>query len=344
MNDDRTERFDELWNFRDPAGSEREFRNLLPAARASGRTALLAQLLTQLARTEGLQRRFDDAHATLDEAERLIAESTANAIQLSSPAGSTDTLASTGVPAASDAAVPPPRSVDSMPVARVRLLLERGRVYNSSGRPEAARALFAEALERARALAQDFYAVDAAHMLGIVDKGEASLRWNQEAIGLAEASRDPKANNWLGSLYNNTGWGCHDLGRFAEALAWHEKNLAWHQDHQKEKEAGIARWCIARTLRSLGRVDEALQRQQELLAEHAQRGTSDGFVHEEIAECLLLLGRAAEARPHCAAAHAALSHDAWLVANEAARLERLKSLAGGTPTASHDGGEPRCSG
>ncbi|MCG3125435.1 MAG: hypothetical protein CHACPFDD_00255 [Phycisphaerae bacterium] len=299
------EQFDDLWDFTQPAATEQKLRALLPAARASGRAALLAQLLTQIARTEGLQRRFDQARQTLDEAEGLLSAEHVSV----------------------GAAPPPPRCVDSADVAGVRLLLERGRVHNSSGQPDAARPLFAEALELARSLSQDFYAVDAAHMLGIVDQGEASLRWNEQAIRMAEASPDPKANNWLGSLYNNTGWTCHDMGRFAEALAWHEKNLAWQLAHQKESQAAIARWCIARTLRSLGRVDDALQRQNALLAEHAQRGTSDGFVHEEIAECLLVLARESEARPHFAAAHAALSQDPWLVANESPRLERLKRLA-----------------
>ena len=52
----------------------------------------------------------------------------------------------------------------------------------------------------------------------------------------------------------------------------------------------------------------------------------DGYVFEEIAECLLILGRAAESRPYFVQAHAFLSRDIWLVAQEKERLERLKHL------------------
>ena len=54
MDDDPTtvplDRLDRLWNFDDPAGSEQRFRALLPRARAERGGALLAELLTQLAR------------------------------------------------------------------------------------------------------------------------------------------------------------------------------------------------------------------------------------------------------------------------------------------------------
>jgi tetratricopeptide (TPR) repeat protein len=79
--------------------------------------------------------------------------------------------------------------------------------------------------------------------------------------------------------------------------------------------------------RLLGRVDEALEIQERLM--RTQSGGEDGFVYEELAECLLVLGRADEARAHFARAHAMLSQDPWLVRNEAARLERLAKFARG---------------
>ncbi|HEU4326885.1 MAG TPA: hypothetical protein VFS21_27340 [Roseiflexaceae bacterium] len=86
---------------------------------------------------------------------------------------------------------------------------------------------------------------------------------------------------------------------------------------------------MARTLRSLGRVEEALAHQRTLLEEWRAEGGSDGYVDEEIGECLLLLGRTAEARPHFARAHALLSADQGLAKHEAARLARLRELSGG---------------
>src|SRR5262249_27277867 len=139
--------FDALWDYERPEDTERAFRDLLAQAEASGDGGYLAELLTQVARTQGLQRQFDAAHATLDEAER--------------------------------------RLEPAMQRARVRYLLERGRVHNSSGQPEAARPFFHEAWELAQAAGEDFYAVDAAHMLGIANPPAEQLEWSRKALELA---------------------------------------------------------------------------------------------------------------------------------------------------------------
>jgi hypothetical protein len=68
--------------------------------------------------------------------------------------------------------------------------------------------------------------------------------------------------------------------------------------------------------------------QQQLLAELAAEGASDGYVDEEMAECLLLLGRADESKLHFAAAYRALSQDEWLKRDEPDRLARLRRLGG----------------
>jgi tetratricopeptide (TPR) repeat protein len=285
--------FDTLWNYDDPAASEAAFRQVRPQVRASGDASAYAELLTQIARAQGLQRKFGDAQATLDEAQALI--------------------------------------VDGMARPRIRHLLESGRVLNSSGQRERSRPLFQQAYDLALLAHEDFYAVDAAHMLGIVEAGDAALMWNETAIKLAESSADPQANGWLGSLYNNTGWTHHDAGRHAEALDLFERGLAWRQARRRdERDDGgirIARWCVARALRSLGRVEDALTMQRALLADLERAGARDGFVFEEIGECLLNLGRTDEAKPFFAQAHTELSQDDWLAANEPDRLRRLKELS-----------------
>lgn len=280
--------FDKLWDYHEPAATEKAFREILPTARSSGNEAYLAELLTQIARTQGLQRQFDQAHATLDEVEAMID--------------------------------------DSMPVPRIRYLLERGRTLNSSQQVDEAKPLFQLAWELAQREGEEFYAVDAAHMLGIVEPGDVSLQWNEIAIKLAEQSADARANHWLGSLYNNTGWTYHGLERYDDALGMFQKSLAFQQAEKDEKLIRIANWTIARTLRSLGRVEEALAKQRELLEVDKVEGAKDGYVYEEIAECLLLLDHADEAREYFALAHAELSQDSWLQANESDRLARLKRL------------------
>lgn len=283
--------FDTLWDYFDPAATEARFRELLPAVVAAGDPDLHAQLLTQIARSQGLQRRFADARRTLDEAEQVLA-------------GRRGTAA-------------------------VRLLLERGRVLNSEGDPAAALAYFDAALEAAKAERLDFYAVDAAHMLGIATPGETGLAWNLEAIAMAKASRDERARGWLGSLLNNTGWSYHEAGDYARALAHFEAALEFRRERGEQPELRIAEWTVARCLRSLGRLEEALAIQRDLERQWAAAGEAqDGYVFEELGELNLALGRGEDARAYFAKAHALLAKDPWLQANEEARLARIARLAG----------------
>ena len=57
-----------LWDFDDLDATERRLRDVLEAAQSPARQA---EILTQLARVEGLRGRFGDGNALLDEAERL---------------------------------------------------------------------------------------------------------------------------------------------------------------------------------------------------------------------------------------------------------------------------------
>ena len=77
----------------------------------------------------------------------------------------------------------------------------------------------------------------------------------------------------------------------------------------------------------MNRIDEALTLQRELEKEYESSGEEDGFVYEEIGECLLALNRPAEARPYFAKTYQSLSQDAFLVEQEAGRIQRLKDLA-----------------
>ena len=252
--------------------------------------------MTQLARSQGLQRNFAAAQETLDQAQASLSAE-------------------------------PDR-------ARVRYLLERGRVFNSSGQPDDARPLFEAAWEEGQACHEDFHAIDAAHMLAIVAPPEEKLAWNRKALALVERTSDARARTWGGGLYNNIGWSYHGQGQYSSALESFQKALEWRQTEGAPREILIARWCIARALRSLGQVEEALRLQQVLHEEWKPLGESAGYVEEELGECLLALERPEEARPYFAQAYMKLSQDIWLVAQEPARLERLKHL-GEEPGAQH---------
>jgi tetratricopeptide (TPR) repeat protein len=145
-------------------------------------------------------------------------------------------------------------------------------VFNSGGNAEQARPLFERAFDLAKQLHEDFYAVDALHMLAIVAPPEEGLTLNRQAIELAESSQEEKARSWLGSLYNNTGWSYHDMGEYALALAVFQKAEEWQRSKGRVTHARIARWCVARTLRSLGRIEEALSRQMALKMNLTRQG------------------------------------------------------------------------
>ncbi|MBZ0268825.1 tetratricopeptide repeat protein, partial [bacterium] len=279
--------FDDLWDYDDPAGTEAKFRELRPELEAAGDRSALVQLDTQIARTFSLRRKFAEAHALLNEIE------------------------------------PELDSLD--PVVRVRWLLERGRTFHSAGKKEPAKKAFLEAWVLGQSIQAEAFAVDAAHMVAIVEKDDEAIRWNELALDYARLSEDPRAKRWKGSLLNNLGWTYHGKGEHERALELFEEALAFRLEEGEDGKIDIAQWCVARELRALGRTTEALARQQELLRakEAAGRG-SDGYVFEELGECLAELGRTEEARPWFAKAYAELSKDAWLQANEAERLESLR--------------------
>ena len=281
---------DALWDYDNPEATALKFRELLPTAERSADKTYYAELLTQLARTQSLQRKFDEAHSALDTARQVM-------------------------------------EGQNMPVAEIRYLLERGRTFNSAGEKEQSISLFKEAYAKAVEHNEDYYAIDAAHMLGIAAKPQDQLYWNIKAMSLSEKTADTRAGKWLGSLYNNIGWTYHGLKDYAGALTFFEKLLAWRTAQKDARGAFIANWSVARTYRSLDRITEALALQRELLDEIQRNGLDpSGYVFEELAECLLLQGHDIEAKTYFKKAYEILSKDIWLKANEGDRLERLKDL------------------
>lgn len=166
------ERLDELWDFSDPAASERRLR---AAADAAADAAERDELRTQVARAMGLQERFDEADAVLDAVETDIAS------------------------------------------VRVRERLERGRLRNSAGDPEAAVPLFVAAAEGAASADLLFLRVDALHMLAIADAADAAA-WTAQALGALGSADDPRTLRWRVGLHNNAGWAHFEAGRLDEAL------------------------------------------------------------------------------------------------------------------------------
>lgn len=278
-----------LWDYQDPAASALRFHALLPEARAAADLQYELELLTQIARTHSLQRQFAEAHQLLDEIE--------------------------------------PRLTYATPRARLRVLLERGRSFNSAGDKASARTLFEQAWQQGLKHKELYLAIDAAHMVAIAAPLEEQSRWHQLAMELAERSQDERVRGWLAPLYNNQGWTLFELGRLEEARQCQQKCLAWHEQHNNPAKAFIARWSLARLSRAQGLHEQAQAELTQLQADMAATGApEDGYVFEELGENALALDDPAAAE-YFARAWFLLSRDEWFKRQEGERLARLKRLA-----------------
>ncbi len=280
--------FDKLWNYNDPAETENKFREVLKESSPEKNLSAHLQLLTQLARSQSLQQKFKEAHEILDNVEKQL--------------------------------------IEEPDIEHVRYFLERGRTFNSSGDKRNAEICFRNAMDISKNLKEDFYFIDSIHMLAIISPPDESAALNEKAILYGEESGNERAKGWLGSLYNNLGWSYFDRGEYEKALSIFLRALKWRQDKKQETETFIAKWCVARTLRALNRIDEAITIQLGLLEELVSNDKKDGYVYEELGELHLLKNEPVN-KMYFQLAHDELSNDIWLSKNEPKRIERLKELS-----------------
>lgn len=240
---------DALWDFARPAVSEQRFRQAL--ATATGDDSLV--LRTQIARTLGLRRQFDDAHRELDALEPLL-------------------------PAAG-------------PAPRVHAWLERGRVLRSAGQAEQALPWFEKAFGLADRERLEFLAADALHMQALAAPTlQARLALNRRVAAYAQNALDPRARRWQAVALHNIGVDLNQAGRPAEALPVLRDAQAAYERLGRPVNVRVARWLVAHTLRRLGQLDEALQMQRALEADGAAAGEVDPYVFDELAEIHTLRG------------------------------------------------------
>jgi tetratricopeptide (TPR) repeat protein len=233
---------DALWNYADPAASEARFRAAL--ATAQGDDALV--LRTQIARTLGLRRRFDEALRELDVVDAQLASAGA--------------------------------------APRVRAALERGRTLRSSGRAADSVALFERAFAAADAARLERLAADALHMLALAAPAlEQRIEWNRRTIDYARRAADPQARGWEAPALNNIGNDLRQARRLDESLQTFREALAAYERRGSAGEVRIARWQIANVLRLQGQVDEALAIQLALERDASAAGEPDAYVYDELA-------------------------------------------------------------
>ena len=288
--------FDALWNYGDPAATEAKFGAVRPAVAAAGDHGRLMELDTQIARTQALQRNFDAALATLATVHDGLKPDEAR--------------------------------------AQVRYELELGRTLRSSGKPAEARPHFERAKNLAAAAHQEALAIDAIHMIALVEPDPAQqIALNREGIEFAKISTDPKAQRWQASLWNNIGMTYQGEGQLDPALDAFRAALVLREQQGDGHLIRVAKWMIAWVQRLKGDLPDALAAQEALERDQATAGDGDGYVFEELGEIHLALakrepGHAARARAYFAKAYAQLKDDPDL-ADDPARVARMKRLGEG---------------
>lgn len=290
--------FDDLWGKHGDASKvEIAMNELLPDARVLKDPSLYLQILSQIALAQAVQGKINEAHKTLDLAETQL--------------------------------------TIGQNLARTRILLERGRIFQQAGVPDKALQLFKQSYEISEQHKLDFHTINAAHMIAIVATNIAEkIQWNEIAIGLANKTDDEKAKKWLGSLYHNLGQALLEAMQYEQALDSFKKALRYREEEAYEPNIRVAKWAIAKTLRFLNRCDEALTILDSLKIEYeklaAQPDMPDlmfkltrGWVYEEFAEVFVRLGDK-RAKEFAQLAFDDLSLNPALTDIE--RLERLKTL------------------
>ncbi|XAS68710.1 hypothetical protein V3C33_05310 [Micrococcaceae bacterium Sec5.7] len=136
------------------------------------------------------------------------------------------------------------------PTVGVRILLERGRVLNSSGHAAMAVPLFEQAAELGDHLGEEFLAVDALHMLAIADAAHAES-WTRSALEYASTVHDPRTRRWMVALHNNLGRTLHGAGRRTEAMVEFQLAEQWAERVGTLKQQELAREAIQECERSL---------------------------------------------------------------------------------------------
>lgn len=287
---------DAEWKPKQPEASELFYRARLAETRLSPERdfGLEVELLSLSARCEAAQGNRAKAELTLDEAEALLEEGQGT-YRIS---------------------------------ARIRWLIERGRLYITENTPARARALFAEGWTLAVNSGEDFFTVEIARTMAQIDPMKAQEEWLRIGIEVAERSAQAKTKGWLGGLYAALAWKLFELRQFDRALEAHQCSAKSFREAGNEEEARLAQWSVGRVLRELGRYEEALGIQRSLLGDMRAGAPAPGRLCEELAECLLALKKPDEARSYFVRAYETMSADGWVSDGQPLQLKRLKKLAG----------------
>lgn len=247
-----------LWDFSNPELSEQRFRCELESASSDVRLILM----TQIARTYGLRKRFDEARGVLAAIE--------------------------------------PEIEDATDEVRLRYRLELGRSYCSPAHDESlltddartrAKQCYEEAFHIGERARLDYLAVDALHMMAMVFPDPAEqLEWDLKTLAYMEGSDQIQAKKWEPSLRNNVGYALHQAGRYEEALKQFELALELRVSAGSVQGIRTGYWMIAWTLRSMARYQEALDIQLRMEKEWDADEKPSPYVYEELEHLYRAIG------------------------------------------------------
>lgn len=283
---------DGYWASGDFPTIEAAIRAALPTDVGGEWSATALEAITQLVRVQSLQGKIAEAKESLELARKLIM------------------------------AIDPAKRTHF----EIRLLIEEGRHFCLSMMPSKAQTPFHQAWTMANANNEVFLAIEAAVMLSISQPPKYKNDWLQRAIELAEKTDVKQAKLWLAQLYLMDGWHAFDFRRFDDALKSFKLALERPREHGEMTSLILIKWCVARAMRALGRNQEALGIQKELLAEVSSESKLNGHVFLEIAECLQLLKKTEEAKSYFESAYKELSVNGWYADNKASELSRMLHL------------------
>jgi tetratricopeptide (TPR) repeat protein len=283
---------DGFWSTGDLADAETRIREQLPADWATDWKAQSVELLTQLARVQGMRGDLERAQATIDQSRQMIADSRENF-------GAR---------------------------AEVRWRLEQGRIFCMGMNLRKANDMFAQAWTQASENGLAFFAIDAAMMLFLTRPPKQQNEWLQRALSLANSSSDKHVRLWISQLLYFEGWTAFDSHQFDKALACFEKAMSEPRATDSNGRWMALQWSRARMMRALGQTEQALEIQNTLFEEMRIRGKVSGYVYLELAECQQLLNQREPAKANFELAFTELSNDPWFADNRSDELNRMKYL------------------
>ena len=248
----------DLWDYGNPELSEQHFRSSLDGSTEDERLILQ----TQIARTYGMRGNFTRAREILSAVEK--------------------------------------KQAAASPEVQARYFLELGRTYASAAHSETdrtpgnlatARKHFLHAYAVADRAGLDYLAIDALHMMSMVETDPGrQLAWDEKALEYMERSNQVETRQWEGSLRNNIGYAKHQMGEYEAALTQFQLSRSAYERAGKDRNARIADWMIAWTYRSQKRYTEALSIQLELERQWDEVGEPDPYVYEELVHIYRALG------------------------------------------------------